>query len=197
MTELCPSAAWPPAPITTERLVLRESEARDRAAFVGLFSSPEVNAYLGGPQPREALERDMPAVPGRRPGLFVVDLDGAMIGQVLLTRDSGHLPQAEGRVELGYLFLPSAWGRGYATEACEAALAWFATTLPGEPVVLATQTANAASMRLASRLGFEEEQRFVAYEAEQSFALRPPPRAPGRGKDDKGFRAGSRRAKGT
>ncbi|MEU9604209.1 GNAT family N-acetyltransferase [Streptomyces sp. NPDC048057] len=174
MTDLGTSAPWPPAPITTERLVLRESQARDRAAFVDLFSSPEVNTYLGGPQPRDALERDMPAVPGRRSGLFVVDLAGTMIGQVILTRDSGHLPQAAGRVELGYLFLPSAWGRGYATEACGAALAWFDSTHPGEPLVLATQTANAASMRLAARLGFEEVERFVAYDAEQSFALRPP-----------------------
>ncbi|UKY54038.1 hypothetical protein [Streptomyces inhibens] len=33
MTELGP-VAWPPAPIRTERLVLREPEARDRAAFI-------------------------------------------------------------------------------------------------------------------------------------------------------------------
>ncbi|MFI1828626.1 GNAT family N-acetyltransferase [Streptomyces sp. NPDC020412] len=176
MTDLGASAPWPPAPITTDRLVLRESQARDRAAFVDLLSSPEVNTYLGGPQPRDALERDMPEVPGRRSGLFVVDFAGTMIGQVILTRNSGHLPQAEGRVELGYLFLPSAWGRGYATEACEAALAWFDSTHPGEPVVLATQTANAPSMRLAARLGFEEVERFVAYDAEQCFALRPPRR---------------------
>ncbi|MFD5754110.1 GNAT family N-acetyltransferase [Streptomyces sp. NPDC127044] len=45
MTELGP-VAWPPAPIRTERLVLRESEARDRAAFIELFASPEVRTYL-------------------------------------------------------------------------------------------------------------------------------------------------------
>jgi hypothetical protein len=37
MTELGP-IAWPPAPIRTERLVLREPEARDRAALIGLFT---------------------------------------------------------------------------------------------------------------------------------------------------------------
>ena len=47
MTDLGP-VAWPPAPIRTARLVLRESEARDRTAFVELLASPEVNTYLAG-----------------------------------------------------------------------------------------------------------------------------------------------------
>lgn len=61
MTGLGP-VAWPPAPISTERLVLRVSEARDRAAFIELFASPEVRTYLGGPRPRDELERALPAV---------------------------------------------------------------------------------------------------------------------------------------
>ncbi|MBQ0894792.1 hypothetical protein KBX37_17075 [Micromonospora sp. U56] len=48
MTELG-SVAWPPEPIRTERLVLRESEARDRAAFIELLVSPEVHTYLWRP----------------------------------------------------------------------------------------------------------------------------------------------------
>lgn len=164
------SDPWPPAPITTERLLLREPEARDRSAFVELLSSPEVGAYLGGARPRDELERAIPAAPARRSGLFVVDLDGAMIGQVTLSRDSGHLPRAAGRAELGYLFLPQAWGHGYAAEACAAVLGWFAGAVPGEPVVLATQTANVRSMRLAEKLGFVEVERFEAYGAEQWFA---------------------------
>src|SRR6184192_4063886 len=109
MTELG-LVTWPPAPIRTERLVLRESEARDRAAVIDLLASAEVGTYLGGPRPRDELEREVPEVPGRRPGFFVVDLDGAMIGQVILSRATGHgPPAAAGKVELGYLFLP---GRG-------------------------------------------------------------------------------------
>ncbi len=77
-----------------------------------------------------------------------------------------------GKVDLGYLFLPRAWGRGYAAEACAAALGWFDHVLPGEPVVLATQTANVASMRLAVKLGFTEVERFHAWDAEQWLGLR-------------------------
>lgn len=46
-------------------------------------------------------------------GVAVVDLDGAMIGQITFTRETGHLRQAAGKAELGYLFLPEEWGRGF------------------------------------------------------------------------------------
>ncbi|MEU2554510.1 GNAT family N-acetyltransferase [Streptomyces sp. NPDC013313] len=163
--------AWPPAPIETERLVLRESEARDRAVFIELSASPEVGTYLGGSRPRDELERMVPEVPGRRPGLFVIEFDGAMIGVIELNRrDAEHRSQVRpdaGEAELGYLLLPEAWGRGFAAEACAAALGWFADALPGEPVVLYTQTVNDRSMRLAAKLGFTEVQRFEEWGAEQ------------------------------
>ncbi|MFF2543870.1 GNAT family N-acetyltransferase [Kitasatospora sp. NPDC058063] len=169
---------WPPsAPIRTERLVLREPEARDRAAFIELLASPEVNTYLGGARPRDEIEREMPGVPSRSPGVLAVDLDGETIGQVLLRKEAGRVGRVGERAELGYLFLPRAWGRGYAAEACAAALDWFAGVLPGEPVVLATQTANLPSMRLAAKLGFTEVERFEAFGADQWLGLWSPPPA--------------------
>jgi RimJ/RimL family protein N-acetyltransferase len=175
MTELGP-VAWPPAPIRTERLVLRESEAQDRAAFIELFASPEVGTYLGGPRPPDELERAVPEVPGRRPGHFVVALGGAMVGMITLDRRDaerpGHVCPDAGEAELGYMFLPEAWGCGFAAEACAAALDWLAGTLPGELVVLCTQTANDRSMRLAAKLGFTEVERFEEYGAEQWFGVR-------------------------
>jgi len=173
------SVAWPPAPISTERLVLRASEARDRAAFVELHASPEVGTYVGGTRPRGDLERIMPKVPGRRPGFFVVELDGTMIGTVEFNqREAGGQvgPDAD-EAELGYLFLPHAWGQGYAAEACAAALTWFAAALPGEPVVLTTQTANKSSMRLAAKLGFTEVRLFEEWGAEQWLGTWSPARS--------------------
>jgi RimJ/RimL family protein N-acetyltransferase len=174
MAELGP-VAWPADPVRTERLVLRESEARDRAAFIELFTSPEVATYLGGPRSRAELERAVPGVPGRRPGLFVVELDGAMVGLVTLDRRGaerpGHVRPDGGEAELGYLFVPQVWGFGYAAEACAAALDWFAGALPGEPVVLCTQTANDRAMRLAAKLGFTEVARFEEFGAEQWFGV--------------------------
>ena len=155
--------------------MLRESEARDRAAFIELFTSPEVGTHIGGPRPRDELERAVPEVPGRRPGFFVIDLDGAMIGMITLDRRDakrpGHVrPEAE-EAELGYMILPEAWGCGYAGEACAAALDWLADALPSEPVVLCTQTANDRAMRLAAKLGFTEVERFEEYGAAQWFGV--------------------------
>ncbi|KES06063.1 GCN5 family acetyltransferase [Streptomyces toyocaensis] len=174
MNDLGP-VAWPPAPITTERLVLREPGVRDRPVFIDLLASPDVHTYLGGPRTRDELERELPEVPERWPGSFVVELDGAMIGQVLLRRATEHhRPAAAGKADLGYLFLPRTWGFGYAAEACAAALDWFDGAFPGEAVVLTTQTANAPSMRLAAKLGFTEVERFRAWGAEQWLGRRAP-----------------------
>ncbi|WP_030847292.1 GNAT family N-acetyltransferase [Streptomyces sp. NRRL S-475] len=167
--------AWPPAPLRTERLVLRPSAARDRAAFIELFASPEVGTHVGGSRPRDELERAVPEVPGRRPGVFVIDLDGAMIGMVTLDRRDarrpGHVRPDAQEAELGYMFLPKAWGRGYAAEACAAVLDWFTDAFPGEPVVLRTRVANDRALRLAVKLGFAEVERFEEYGGEQWFGM--------------------------
>lgn len=155
--------------------MLRGSEARDRTAFIDLFAAPEVHRHLGGARARDELEREVPEVPGRRPGLFVIELDGAMIGVVELNRRDAELRSrvspGAGKAELGYLLLPEAWGGGYATEACAAALDWFAHACPGEPVELATRTANDRSLRLARRLGFVEADRFEEYGAEHWYGV--------------------------
>ncbi|WP_370970005.1 GNAT family N-acetyltransferase [Amycolatopsis sp. cg9] len=158
MTDLGP--LWPPVPLRTERLA---------------FASPRrvIGRRSSSCSPRRK------SAPGRRPGCFVADLDGAMIGMITLDRrDAEQLKPVRtdaGRVELGYLFLPSAWGRGYAAEACAAVLGWFDGVRPGEPVVLRTRTANERGRCLALKLSFTEVELFEAYGAEQWFGVRDHP----------------------
>lgn len=175
MAELGP-VAWPPSWIRTERLTLRSSDGKDRTAVIELFASTEVGTYLGGARPREELERDVPEIPGERPGFFMVVLEGSTIGMVTFDRRDaermGHIRPEGGEAELSYMFMPHAWGQGYATEACAAALDWFAGVLPNGPVVLCTQTANGPSMRIAAKLGFVEVDRFQEFDAEQWFGAR-------------------------
>jgi RimJ/RimL family protein N-acetyltransferase len=114
--------SWPPAPIKTERLVIRQSEARDRTALIDLFASPEVGTYVGGSRPRDELELALPEIPRQRFGFFVVELNGTTIGMITFDRRcserKGHIRPEGGEPELGYMFLPKAWGCEYATEAC-------------------------------------------------------------------------------
>jgi RimJ/RimL family protein N-acetyltransferase len=123
------------------------------------------------------LEGTVPEIPGQRAGFFAAELDGAMIGTVTLDRrDSerrGHVAPDSIAPWLGYLFLPEAWGRGYAAEACAAVLDWFAREIPSESVVLCTQSTNEPSMRVAAKLGFAEVERFEEWGAEQWFGIWP------------------------
>ncbi|MET8522443.1 GNAT family N-acetyltransferase [Nocardioides sp. NPDC004968] len=165
---------WPPDPIVTERLILRETRTEDRPGLAKLLSDEEVQAYLGGPQhTREQLEQLIPEDPNTRPGIFAVEHAGEFIGRITIQRRdrawAHHVREEGDEVELGYEFLPTSWGAGIATEATRAALGWIEKTLPGEPVVLTTQVANGRSLRLARRLGFVEVERFEAYGAKQWF----------------------------
>ena len=157
MDDLGP-VAWPPVLIKTERLVLRESEARDRTAFIELLASPEVNTYLGGPRPRTELERETPAIPEHWPGSFVVELNGAMIGQILLRRATHPPPprRPPERPTSATSSSPTPGAPATPPSPAPQPSTWFDEALPGEPIILTTQSANTPSMRLAATLGFTE-----------------------------------------
>lgn len=76
-----------------------------------------------------------------------------MIGIVGVHRP---LPKAE----VGYIFHPSVWGRGYATEALAAFLGLFWELRPSAEMVEAmTDAENYASQRVLTKCGFKEVSR--------------------------------------
>ena len=168
-----------PAPrLTTDRLVLRGFVRADFDAVHGYHQHPEVHRFFG-PEPigREDLwRRTLASVGGwvvNGIGGWVVERrdDGAIIGTVGLfdgLRGKGW----DGETELGYIFAADAHGQGFASEACRAALDWHDETRGGD-IYAMIDPDNAASHRLAERLGFVAERRFD-YEGEELMLLRRP-----------------------
>jgi RimJ/RimL family protein N-acetyltransferase len=76
---------------------------------------------------------------------------GPFIGFVSLNPEQG----LQG-YDLGYILDAEYHGKGYATEACRAALAHAFDDLQAQRVVAGTAAANHASCRLLERLGFEK-----------------------------------------
>lgn len=169
---------WPPDPIRTERLVLREAQAADREPIIALLSSPEVGQFVGGARDRAELERTMGAVPGERAGFFVVELDGATVGFVTLdphrAESPGHVCPEQGELDLGYMFVAEVWGHGLATEAGAAVLRWLDDAVPGQRVVLTARADNHASLAVARKLGFSPLETFEAWGAQQWLGVRDP-----------------------
>lgn len=139
--------------IRTERLLLRRFTMDDVAAMHRLLSDPLAMRYWST-LPHETLDQTEQWVrsevesPSELSDDFVVTLDGAAIGKL----GSWRLP------EVGFLFDPAVWGRGYAHEAMTAFIARRRAMGPGE-LLADVDPHNAASYRLLTRCGFVETHR--------------------------------------
>lgn len=64
-------------------------------------------------------------------------------------------PDISGRPEAGWVLTKSAWGKGYAFEAAQAAHNWLDEELPGRTTCIIGPD-NSASIRVAQKLGYQE-----------------------------------------
>jgi len=162
------------------RVRLRKARDDDAEGLIETQTDERVRRYLGGPRPagevRAVLEGVGAATLLAAPGCYIataMDSDD-MLGTVTLSRRRndvpGHLDPDGDELELSYVFRPHAWGRGYASEATRLLLEYAAGELDDQPVLVITQTANRASLRLAERLGFNVVATFEQYDAEQALA---------------------------
>jgi RimJ/RimL family protein N-acetyltransferase len=163
--------------VPSPRIRLRPTTADDRDAVIEMETDPDVRRYLGGPRDAADVAAGFDAfvadgLPPREGAWAIVLADSdERLGHVGLapydaSRWGADVAVDQG-LELSYVLRRSAWGQGYAFEACRVVLAEAAATLPDQPVVLVTQTANVPSLALAARLGFEPVQTFVEFDAEQ------------------------------
>jgi RimJ/RimL family protein N-acetyltransferase/catechol 2,3-dioxygenase-like lactoylglutathione lyase family enzyme len=142
--------------LTTPRLKLRQLVEADRECVVKVFSDPEMSRFFAADfsDPAAASEMvdrrlayDGPAGQGH----WVIERDGEVIGVAHL-RPSSELPG--GAPELGYYVASTHAGQGLASEAARAVLDHGLDGL-GLPAVWAlVHENNAASRKVAGRLGF-------------------------------------------
>lgn len=157
----------PPPVLQTSRLVLRAPTLDDFEASSRLWADPDVARFTGGKPrtPTDTWDRLFKKA-GQWPllgyGNFMVeDRDtGLVIGEAgfaLNLRVFDPAPEPDrfkGAPEIGWAFLPSAQGRGLATEALESVMEWSDANMTASRTVCLIDEAHERSIRLAQRLGY-------------------------------------------
>ena len=149
--------------LETGRLILRAFRADDLDPLAAMWADPNVVRFIGGHAlSREDTWRRSLAACGQWPytgwGYWIVELrsSGKVVGQLGFADFKRDMePSLEGEPELGYIFSPKVHGQGIAHEACAAALEWADAILKAASYPAIISPENAASIRLAERLGFE------------------------------------------
>lgn len=151
-----------PARLETPRLVLDGHTRDDFEPLAALWADPEVVRHISGkPSTRQEswarllryrglwsiLGYGYWAVRERETGRFIGD-----VGFADFKRDAQ--PSMSGVPEAGWVLTTRAHGRGYASEAVAAALAWLDRSERFHEVVCLIDSANPASLRIAKKMGF-------------------------------------------
>ena len=140
--------------LETPRLLLRMPDMGDWPRFAELFMHPTAASHIGGPMSRHDAWRKFLHMPGawmvQGFAMFsVVDkASGRWLGQA-----GPWCPDGWPGTEIGYAFHFDAWGKGYATEACAAAMDYAFDMLGWDEVIHSISPENTASQAVARRLG--------------------------------------------
>lgn len=147
--------------IETPRLVLCGHRVTDLDDSFAMWSSPEVMRINGRPLSREEVWARLLRYIGH---WAVYDYGLWQIRERATDRFAGEVGIADfqrdlaisfdGAPEAAWVLAPWAHGRGYATEAMSAVLAWSTAAHPRTVCIIAPD--NAPSLRVAARLGYRE-----------------------------------------
>jgi RimJ/RimL family protein N-acetyltransferase len=160
--------------IETERLILDKHQVEDFEPLAQMWADPEVARPMGG-QPSSRRESWMRLL--RYAGLWPLlgygywavreKASGRFVGDVGFADFHREIePSIAGTPEAGWAFAPWAQGRGFATEALAAGLAWLDGRPGIERSVCLIDPANKPSLRVAEKIGYSTLQmaRFVEKE---------------------------------
>jgi RimJ/RimL family protein N-acetyltransferase len=140
--------------LETERLILRGPEPGDFEAWAAFCADEEAARFIGGTQDRIGAWRIMSVMAGawrvRGFSMFSVveKATGRWVGRV-----GPWQPEGWPGTEVGWGVVRDSWGKGYATEAAEAAIDWAFASLGWTEVIHTIEAANVNSQKVAQRLG--------------------------------------------
>ena len=146
--------SWQDIRIETERLLLRPPRMEDFDAYAANMVDAEAARFIGGPQARAVAWRGFIALAGAWAiqgfSMFSVleKASGRWIGRL-----GPWYPEGWPGPEVGWALVRSAWGQGYAQEACVAAIDWTFDHLGWTEMIHSIAPDNRASQQLARRLG--------------------------------------------
>ena len=153
--------------IQTTRLVMRAHRVDDFAASAAMWSDPEVVRYISGrPSTAEQSWSRLLRYAGQWSllgfGYWMVEehATGAFVGEVGFADYHREIePSLVGMPELGWVLASAAHGKGYATEAVRACVAWAGEHFPsGTRLACIIAPENTASVRVAEKCGLRFEQ---------------------------------------
>lgn len=169
-----------PPVLRTPRLVLRAHRPEDLRASAAMWADPRVVRHIGGkPQTREEAwgkvlrYRGLWALLGYGYWAVTRRSDGRFLGEAGLADFRREVRPRLDAPEAGWALARAAHGRGYATEAVRAVLAWADAALPARRTVCLIDPGNAASFRVARKCGYRPLRRARYKGAETSVLSRP------------------------
>jgi len=157
--------------LCSERLTLTPFAASDLALAIEMFTDPDVRKYAGGVMTEDEIRGQMSNWLKRGSdgciGIWSIanrangeKLGSAALLPIPIEEDdtdfsllvSGQMP--DGDLEIGYFLKQSAWGKGYATEACKRLLQMVFEETPLNEVVATFDDGNTASRHVLRKAGF-------------------------------------------
>jgi RimJ/RimL family protein N-acetyltransferase len=167
--------------LETERLLLRPHRVDDFDALAAVWADPLVTRHIGGrPSTGQQSWSRLLRYAGLWPllgfGYWAVEerASGRFVGDVGFADFRREMtPSLEGAPEAGWVLAPSAHGRGLATEAVRAAVAWVDSHLEAPRTVCIVDPCHMASIRVAQKCGYVELAR-GSYEGEPILVLQRP-----------------------
>lgn len=155
--------------LITKRLILRKMNQEDASHLLQIFSDPVAMRYYPSTknenETREWIDWTLNNYAKYGVGLWIVEdkATGDFLGQC------GIVPQeVDGEIimEIGFLFVRRAWGKGYATEAATACKKFGFEQLNESEMISLVDVHNTPTSKVAERIGMSVKKKINKWEKE-------------------------------